>query len=118
MQNSVCGATFRSLGGSGAIGIEALSRGAEMAVMVEHNPRAAQCIRENLKITHLEDKATVMNCDVITALKRLEERQLVFDIIFMDPPYNCSRRLYLNIWPIQPLPTQILLLSRRRQGDR
>ena len=59
-----------------------------MAVMVEHNPRAAQCIRENLKITHLEDKATVMNCDVITALKRLEERQLVFDIIFMDPPYN------------------------------
>ena len=59
-----------------------------MAVMVEHNPRAAQCIRENLKITHLEDKATVMNCDVITALKRLEERQLVFDIIFVDPPYN------------------------------
>ena len=89
MQNDVYGCTFLDLfSGSGAIGIEALSRGAEMAVMVEHNPRAAQCIRENLKITHLEDKATVMNCDVITALKRLEERQLVFDIIFMDPPYN------------------------------
>ena len=79
MQNDVYGCTFLDLfSGSGAIGIEALSRGAEMAVMVEHNPRAAQCIRENLKITHLEDKATVMNCDVITALKRLEERQLVF----------------------------------------
>ena len=89
MQNDVYGCTFLDLfSGSGAIGIEALSRGAEMAVMVEHNTRAAQCIRENLKITHLEDKATVMNCDVITALKRLEERQLVFDIIFMDPPYN------------------------------
>ena len=88
MQNDVYGCTFLDLfSGSGAIGIEALSRGAEMAVMVEHNPRAAQCIRENLKITHLEDKATVMNCDVITALKRLEERQLVFDIVYMDPPY-------------------------------
>ena len=77
MQNDVYGCTFLDLfSGSGAIGIEALSRGAEMAVMVEHNPRAAQCIRENLKITHLEDKATVMNCDVITALKRLEERQM------------------------------------------
>ena len=48
-----------------------LSRGAEMAVMVEHNPGLPSVIRENLKITHLEDKATVMNCDVITALKRL-----------------------------------------------
>ena len=74
--------------GSGAIGIEALSRGCEMAVFVENNRNAIECIRENLNITHLEDKATVMNCDVITALKRLEERQLVFDIIFMDPPYN------------------------------
>ena len=46
MQNDVYGCTFLDLfSGSGAIGIEALSRGAEMAVMVEHNPRAAQCIR-------------------------------------------------------------------------
>ncbi len=88
-----------------------------MAVMVEHNPRAAQCIRENLKITHLEDKATVMNCDVITALKRLEERQLVFDIIFMDPPYNqLLEKAVLEYLAHSALPTQILLLSRRRPG--
>lgn len=74
--------------GSGAIGIEALSRGAALAVFVEQNRQAVECIRENLKTTHLEDKAAVMSCDVLTALKRLEERKSVFKFIFMDPPYG------------------------------
>ena len=89
MQNDIYGCTFLDLfSGSGAIGIEALSRGAVLAVMVENNKRAIECIRENLKTTRLEEKAMVMDCDVITALKRLEDRQLTFHIIFMDPPYN------------------------------
>lgn len=74
--------------GSGAIGIEALSRGAEQAVFVENNANAAKIIRENLKTTHLEEQAVVMNCDALTALRRLEDRGLSFDFIFMDPPYN------------------------------
>lgn len=74
--------------GSGAIGIEALSRGAMEAVFVENNRKAAACVVENLRTTHLEDKATVLNCDVLAALKQLEEGQAPFDIIFMDPPYN------------------------------
>ncbi|MDF2888879.1 MAG: methyltransferase [Lacrimispora sp.] len=74
--------------GSGAIGIEALSRGAKMAVMVEQNPKAAECIRENLKTTRLETDGVVMNCDVLTALKRLEDKDYEFDIVFMDPPYR------------------------------
>lgn len=74
--------------GSGAIGIEALSRGARKAVMVEQNPKAAECIRENLKSTRLEEDALVMNCEVLTALSRLEGKGDVFDFVFMDPPYN------------------------------
>lgn len=74
--------------GSGAIGIEALSRGAKFAVMVEQNPKAAQCIRENLKTTRLEPDGLVMNCDVLTALQRLEGKETVFDVVFMDPPYR------------------------------
>ncbi len=74
--------------GSGAIGIEALSRGARLAVMVEQNPKAAECIRENLRTTKLEDGAIVMNCDVMTGLERLKGKGYVFDYIFMDPPYN------------------------------
>ena len=73
--------------GSGGIGIEALSRGAGFAVFVEQNPKAAEIIRENLKATKLEEQALVMNCDALSALKRLEGKYR-FDYIFMDPPYN------------------------------
>lgn len=75
-------------GGSGGIGIEALSRGAAFCIFVEQNPAAAACIRENLKLTRLEDKALVMNCDALTALRRLEGKNYRFDYIFMDPPYD------------------------------
>lgn len=74
--------------GSGAIGIEALSRGAGKAVFVEQNPKAVDCIRENLKATRLEESAVVMNCDAVTALRRLEGKDYLFDFVFMDPPYN------------------------------
>ena len=73
--------------GSGAIGIEALSRGAGEAVFVENNQKAMACVKENLRKTHLESKAMTMSMDVMTALYKLEgEKQ--FDFIFMDPPYN------------------------------
>ena len=74
--------------GSGAIGIEALSRGAREAVLDENQKEALRCIRENLSSTHLEDRANVMEGDVFVCLKRLEGRCEPFDIIFMDPPYN------------------------------
>ena len=74
--------------GSGAIAIEALSRGAKLAVLVENNRSAVDVIRENLTKTKLEDRAVVMNCDVLAGLRRLEGKYDAFDIIFMDPPYN------------------------------
>lgn len=74
--------------GSGAIGIEALSRGAKCAYFVEQNRAALSCIRENLNFTKLADKAVVMEGDVLTALGRLEHKAEPFDVIFMDPPYD------------------------------
>ena len=73
--------------GSGAIGIEALSRGAAHAVFVEQNKRAMNCIRENLKFTKLFERAELFETDAINALSRLEGKYK-FDYIFMDPPYN------------------------------
>lgn len=73
--------------GSGGIGIEALSRGAREAVFVEKNPKAMSCIKDNLKFTRLGAKAVTMTGDVMDALYRLEGDK-VFDIIFMDPPYD------------------------------
>ena len=73
--------------GSGGIGIEALSRGAKEAVFVEKNPKAMECIKENLKFTRLEKKGITLTKDVLNALYQLEGDK-VFDYIFMDPPYN------------------------------
>ena len=89
LNTQIPGCTFLDLfSGSGAIGIEALSRGAKQAFFVESNPEAVSCIRENLSRTHLEEGALVLNCDVIAGLKKLEGRNPRFDIIFMDPPYR------------------------------
>lgn len=73
--------------GSGAIGIEALSRGAKYACFVEQNPKAMQCIKENLKKTRLEDRADIMQTDVQSAIRKLDG-EAAFDYIFMDPPYR------------------------------
>ena len=89
LNTQIPGCTFLDLfAGSGAIGIEALSRGAKQAFFVESNPEAVSCIRENLSRTHLEEGALVLSCDVIPGLKKLEGRNPRFDIIFMDPPYH------------------------------
>ena len=88
LQQDVPGCRFLDLfSGSGAIAVEALSRGASHAVLVEQSPKAAECARDNLTFTRLIDRAELHKCDVLTALHRLEG-QKPFDIIFMDPPYN------------------------------
>ncbi|MGN6711023.1 16S rRNA (guanine(966)-N(2))-methyltransferase RsmD [Anaerocolumna jejuensis] len=74
--------------GSGAIGIEALSRGANSAVFVENNKNAMECIRHNLNVTKLADKGQLLLMDAVSAIRALEVQGKVFDIIFMDPPYN------------------------------
>ncbi len=74
--------------GSGAIGIEALSRGAKEAVLVESARKANACIRENLKRTGFLEKATLMEGDVLHALARMEKKGEAFDVIFLDPPYR------------------------------
>ena len=73
--------------GSGAIGIEALSRGARNAVFVENAKEAYECIIDNLNHTKLADKATVLKQDVFTALSVMEYKHH-FDVVFLDPPYH------------------------------
>jgi RNA methyltransferase, RsmD family len=74
--------------GSGAIGIEALSRGAKSATFIENDKKAYNCINENLVTVNLADKAVVKHTDVILGLQELEKGNYIFDVIFMDPPYN------------------------------
>lgn len=71
--------------GSGALGIEALSRGAGWVDFVEREPRCCAVIKENLKKTGFSDKAHVYCCTVMKALSFLKNK---YDIILMDAPYS------------------------------
>jgi 16S rRNA (guanine966-N2)-methyltransferase len=74
--------------GSGALGIEAISRGAASAVFVERDPSAVAAIERNL--APLEVEATVERADALRWLARAEGP---FDLVFCDPPYDCASRL-------------------------
>ena len=74
--------------GSGAIGIEALSRGAKEAVFVEHAPECQEVIVRNLEHTRLKERGRLLKEDVLSALNRLGGEKLSFDLIYLDPPYE------------------------------
>lgn len=74
--------------GSGAIAIEALSRGAKEAVLVEQAAEAIACIKDNLKTTKLAEQARLLSMDVQRAILKLKAEHRPFDLIFMDPPYH------------------------------
>ncbi len=89
IQSYLADCTFLDLfSGSGAIGIEALSRGAKEAVLVEQGKEACDCIKANLNKTKLGSDATLLQMNVFDALNRLGQGRKCFDCIFMDPPYN------------------------------
>ena len=81
--------------GSGAIGIEALSRGAAEAVFVENAAECQKVIQANLVHTKLQGRARLLQTDVLSALDRLAAEGKKFDIIFMDPPYEAG--LYTSV---------------------
>ena len=70
--------------GSGALGIEALSRGAEQAVFTDISATSLAAVNENLQKTKMQDKSKVLKTDYLSFL---ESTDLVFDLIFIDPPY-------------------------------
>ncbi len=85
IQFDLPGATVLDLfGGTGQLGIEALSRGAKNAVFVDERDDACKLIRENLKRTKLEGEGRVIRSDYSAFLKSTSQK---FDIIFLDPPY-------------------------------
>ena len=76
---------FQLFAGSGQLGIEALSRGAESAVFVDADKNAVKIVKENLAKTKLDSRATVVQTDSIAFLSMTDR---VFDLAFLDPPYE------------------------------
>jgi len=74
--------------GTGAIGIEAMSRGAKQAILVESNAKSARLIRENLKALEIGAGAELIEAHAMAALEKIEKRHLIADFVFLDPPYE------------------------------
>jgi len=84
LQDQIAGQVFADLyAGTGAVGIEALSRGAAQAIFVDKSAAAADVIRENLRALGAEEQARILVSPVDTALKHLAA-----DIFFLGPPYE------------------------------
>lgn len=73
--------------GSGGLGIEAISRGIDTSLFVDQQSQAIQTIHANIQTLHLEEQTEVYRTDAFRALKAASKRELVFDLIFLDPPY-------------------------------
>jgi len=95
LQPQIPGCRFLDIfAGSGAIGIEALSRGADAAVFVEKNRKACACIRRNLAFTKLDESGKLLETDAVQAVSVLRGEE-PFHIIFIEPPYASGSE-----WPL------------------
>lgn len=85
----IAGCRFLDLcAGSGSIGIEALSRGAARSFFIDNHPTAISLISRNLDDLDMSSRAAVVRRDAVDALSHLARRGEVFDLIFLDPPYD------------------------------
>ena len=110
------GANFLDLfAGSGALGIEALSRGAQQAVFVEKYP---QLVLANIADLNLKAQTNVIRLDVIKALDMLSKQTKQFDVIFLDPPYD-SPALELTLTKLGEIkllaPEGLVIVEHRKQ---
>ena len=123
---SVAGSRFIDLfAGTGAIGIEALSRGASEVVFVENHPPAVALIRRNLEALHIRSGATVLATDALRGLAKLASRQNRespgYDFAFLDPPYAAAKdyaRVLEFLGSAKLLaPGRIVVAEHRRNFD-
>jgi 16S rRNA (guanine(966)-N(2))-methyltransferase RsmD len=95
LANHIEGSRFiDAFAGTGAVGIEAISRGASDVVFIENHPPAATLIQKNLDLLEIRDGAKILTMDALRALQRLatthKSTSAPFDIVFLDPPYAAA----------------------------
>ncbi|MBI5194029.1 MAG: 16S rRNA (guanine(966)-N(2))-methyltransferase RsmD [Nitrospirae bacterium] len=87
----ITGSRFLDLfAGSGAVGIEALSRGAQFVTFVESDIKHIKILRENLNTCNLFQQSEVISSDIYKLIESLSFKERPFDVVFADPPYNIS----------------------------
>lgn len=91
IQNKILDAHVLDLfSGSGALGLETLSRGAKSAILCDNNIEAIKIINQNVEKTKMKDKAIVIKNNYTKCLETLQNENVKFDLIFLDPPYKTN----------------------------
>ena len=95
---AIVGARFLDMyAGSGAVGLEALSRGASEVVMVESHRSAVELIGRNLEALGTPSGVRLLGCKAATGLQRLAAEEVAFDYVFLDPPYAEIREYHHSL---------------------
>lgn len=107
--------------GTGAVGIEALSRGAAQVYFVEQSAAAVQVIQENLKSLGVASGVEVIQADVLKALARMKGDQAAVDVIFLDPPYRMADAYHDTLASIghwdSLKPTALVIAEHEKKFD-
>src|ERR1700735_2878423 len=104
----ISGAIFADLyAGTGAVGIEALSRGAERAIFVEQNHAAAEVIRANLKVLGAEHRARIWQGRAVSIIPKIERA----DIAFLDPPYPLEQEYERSLMALADEPPGLVIVQ-------
>ena len=95
--------------GSGAVGVEALSRGARHCIFIEKRAHCVKIIKENLQQTNFAEKAEIIKTDIFAGFKHFKKKCNPADFIFLDPPYGSSR---LTLKLIELIVSQKLIAEK------
>jgi 16S rRNA (guanine966-N2)-methyltransferase len=105
--------------GSGAYGLEALSRGARKAVFIEKEREAASAIKRNISSLGVGERAKVITGDVFKAIKELKEEKEAFELVFIDPPYSKgeAKKTLIKVNHYDILKHSGLVIIEHRTGE-
>ena len=120
IRNEIKGAAVLDLfAGSGAMGLEALSRGAMSAVFVDNAKPAWDAMDQNIRALKMTDRSRLLYLDYADALRRLQSEKRRFDIIFLDPPYDMTDRdaLFFQIQKSGVLERDALIVFERAKWN-
>ena len=118
LQGEVPGSRVLDLfSGSGALSLEALSRGANEAVLSDRDRNAVRVQHKNIEALGYEDCTTVLCADWKTSVKELREQGRLFDLVFLDPPYSMTdlRDVFRSLEPL--LSEQALIILEHKAGE-
>ena len=112
IQSDVPGSRVLDLfAGSGALSLEALSRGASFATLADNDRNASETQRKNITLLRYQERTRQFRCDWRTAWAELKKEKEVFDLVFLDPPYSTQELMdvFLSIVPVTAPDTLIIL---------